>query len=72
MLVDTIEIKLPLEKEVDGIEFLDVEINIKNSYTIDIAQTGGDLHISKIPYLIGLMSMGLGILFLLKKRAVKQ
>lgn len=72
LLVDTIEIKLPLEKEVDGVEFLDVAVNIKNSYTIDIAQTGGTYAKTIIPCLIGITSIGLGILYLLKKRTVKQ
>lgn len=72
LLVDTIEIKLPLEKEVNGVEFLDVAVNIKNSYTIDIAQTGGTYAKTIIPCLIGITSIGLGILYLLKKRAVKQ
>mgnify|MGYP004685929861 FL=1 len=71
LLVDTIEIKLPLEKEVDGVEFLDVAVNIKNSYTIDIAQAGGVNTKTIIPCIIGLTSMGLGILFLLKKREAK-
>lgn len=55
----------------DGVEFLDVAVNIKNSYTIDIAQTGGVNTKTIIPCIIGLTSMGLGILFLLKKREAK-